>query len=149
MLRSIFLAAISITATANAQDTWERQSTLLPGSGSRVPAHATYAGGRFIMVGSTSSVWTSAAGSSNWAESFLPTPPSFYSSAGIATDGNVVIVTGSDNTLYTTTASSISGKSSRRVPVVNPSTKAGIFFSMREVSAKVVAYNCDCSPKAV
>ncbi len=109
MLRSIFLAAISITATANAQDTWERQSTLLPGSGSRVPAHATYAGGRFIMVGSTSSVWTSAAGSSNWAESFLPTPPSFYSSAGIATDGNVVIVTGSDNTLYTTTASSISG----------------------------------------
>jgi hypothetical protein len=105
------IAAIALLASSfiNAQDVWTRQPDLISGSGSRVPVHASYAGGRFLLAGTSSAFWTSASGTSNWAEIALPSPPSGYSSAGMATDGSVVVVAGGSNTIYTTTATSISG----------------------------------------
>lgn len=108
------VAALLLTASAmlpsRAHDTWVARTNVIQGGGQgSSPSRAVYAGGRFLLFSNTSAYWHSAAGTAAWTVGSLPTPPSFFSTRGFASGGGNVVVTGSSNTLYHTTAASIEG----------------------------------------
>jgi hypothetical protein len=123
ILKLILIVVLTGTS-APAHDTWENRAGLLTGSNVSA-SHATYIGGRFIMTNSSSSYWHSVAGTAGWTNAFLP-DPSGFSSRGIATDGNTLVISGTSNSIYTTTAASVAGLPTtaitwtKRNPAVRP-----------------------------
>lgn len=111
--RKSFLIALSASSLIHAQDTWDNRAGLLTGS-STSPSHAAYAGGRFLLSGSGTTYWHSAAGTAAWSPQSFPETVSFYSSRGIATDGTRIVVSGTQGVVYTTTAAQFSATPSDR-----------------------------------
>lgn len=98
---------IAACLPASGQSTWENRTGLL--SGTSAPVSATYAGGRFLIFSSTSTYWHSAAGTSSYSFASLPSPPSSFQTYASASGNGKVVVSGSKNTLYSTTESSVAG----------------------------------------
>jgi Immunoglobulin I-set domain len=103
--RLLATAALFASAPALAQTTWVDRTSLII-SGNNNTTGIAYTGSRFLLVTTSGSgtYWRSAAGTSNWSFSSLPSRPTSYSSNGIASGNGVTVVTGVKNTLHTTSA---------------------------------------------
>jgi hypothetical protein len=107
-LRKPLLAVgLATFSQLSAQVSWDNRPGLL--SSNSTPAHSTYAGGRFLIFSSGVTYWHSAAGTAAYSSGFFQGAPSFYTTTGAATGNGRVIVSGSSNTLYTTTEAAVAG----------------------------------------
>ena len=138
------LPALALTASLHAQSTWENRTGLL--SGNSNPRAATYAGGRFIIASSTSAIWHSAAGTAAYTAAFLPSPPSFYNSVGIASGNGRTVITGRSDTAYVATEAGIAGFSpSTPIPwtKVNPSGRGTDLWRVRYLNDRFIVTTSD------
>jgi hypothetical protein len=68
--------------------------------------HVRYLGGRFIHSGTGSVFWHRIAGTNSWISASQPSPASSFSTRGIAKDTSTLVISGINNTIYSTTAGS-------------------------------------------